>query len=302
MRFVKFNRILRASASLPVTRDEAFVARVVGATAVGPVRRSASVRRFARAFAAASAAFASLFFAVYSLSPVAALTVDANPSMELRINRFDRVVGLHALNADAEGVVDAVAWFGRTPEAVVADLGRTLVAEGWIDGDGTLLLSLSGIDAAAGARFETAIAAALTGIRPFFMNAYEASQTTVTFLATSEFQESVFDAVDDRAAFWDDVFAAAAEDAAIGGIVTTTAPMTIPSTDAEPNETAEPLVLTLEEEDLEELAAAFGVTVAKLRLAIAVFTGDPAYHTSAELEALALLPVDQLATLYDALP
>ncbi len=301
MRFGKFNRILRASASLPVTRDEAFVARVVGTT-VEPVRRSASVRRFARAFAAASAAFASLLFAVYSLSPVAALTVDANPSMELRINRFDRVVGLHALNEDAEGVVDAVAWFGRTPEAVVADLGRTLVADGWIDEDGTLLLSLSGVDAAEGARFETAIASALTGIRPFFMNAYGTAQTTVTFLATSEFQESVFDAVDDRAAFWDDVFAAAAEDAAIGGIVTTTAPMTIPSTDAEPNETAEPLVLTLEEEDLEELAAAFGVTVAKLRLAIAVFTGDPAYRTSADLEALSLLPVDQLAALYDALP
>ncbi|MFA5006457.1 MAG: hypothetical protein WC509_03185 [Candidatus Izemoplasmatales bacterium] len=302
MRFGKFNRILRASTSLPVTRDEAFVARVVGTPAeAGPFRKSVSARRFARAIAAAASAFAALVFGFYSLTPVAALTVDANPSMAIAINRFDRVVGLHALNEDAEAVVDEVAWFGRTPEAVVADLGDALVAGGWMDEDGTLLLALSGIDAAEGARYEAAIASALPDVRSLFMSSYATAQASVSFLATPEFQESVDEAIDDRSSFWDDVFAAAG-DAMITGVVTTTAPASTETSNVEPVEDVEPLVLTLDDDDLVALASSFGVTVAKLRLALAVFAGDPAYRTSADLESLSHLSVDELVARYDALP
>ena len=303
MNMRQFNRLLRASASLPVTRDDALVGRVSAAAATGAPRRRFSLRRLPMYLSGALAIFATVVMAVVSLLPATVLTVDANPSLELKINRFDRVVGMTALNADATSVADSLDWFGRDADVVLADLVDRLVADGWIDADGFVLLGLSAIDPSEGDAYEADFAAALPGINLLYMNTYEATASTVTIVASADFRSSATDAESDQADIWDAFISEAAEDAAAGAVVTTTAAMTTTApTDSTPAYATDPLVLTLDADDLAALAASFGVTEAKLRLAIAVFCADSAYRTSTDLKALALMPVGELAILYAALP
>ncbi len=307
MKFRQFNALLQSSAALPVTRDEEFVRRVVGSPEPVPTARPTTPwSRIAVSFASAAVAFASFVFGFYGLHPAVVLTVDANPSIELSINHFDRVIGLVALNEDAEAIVDDLAWFNRTPASVLSSVYDELVLAGYVEPGDVLLLGLSGLASAQADSYQSAFAAALSEATLLYMNDYRDEDATVVLRASQAFQESVDAAEDDRAAIWDGVYSEAAA-GSFDGITTTTAPMI--TTTAGANTTGVPatdsqttiLELPLSDDDLEALAASYGVSVAKLRLAIAVFNGTPAMRTTTDLEALALLPVAQLAALYAAL-
>ena len=94
------------------------------------VLRPLGARRPALAALAAAAAVCLLVMSVplavgYVLasgSPVACVTVDINPSLELGVNRWDRVVGAQALNAEGEAVLSSVEWSGRPVDEVVMDI------------------------------------------------------------------------------------------------------------------------------------------------------------------------------------
>jgi len=307
MKFRQFNQLLKTAANLPVTRDEEFVRRVAGPSEMLPAkRRRTPWSRLAASFASGAVAFAAFVFGFYGLHPAVVLTVDANPSIELSVNHFDRVIGLKALNADADSIVDGLAWFNRTPETVLSSVYDELVANGYLEPGDVLLLGLSGIAAADAETYETTFAAALSAVSVLYMNDYRDTDSTVVLRASQAFQESVDAAEDDRSVIWEGVYSEAAT-GSYDGSVTTTAPMMtttagndtsgIPATDSQTTI----LELPLSEDDLEALAASFGVSVAKLRLAIAVFNGMPSMRTTTDLEALALLPVSELATLYAAL-
>lgn len=81
-----------------------------GQGSVSPARRAPRKRRM-RVFAAVAACLIAAFVGVggyaYAMKPVACVGVDINPSIELSINRFDRVVDARALSEDAQAVLDA---------------------------------------------------------------------------------------------------------------------------------------------------------------------------------------------------
>lgn len=58
----------------------------------------------------AAACFLFLLFGAYSLyfTPTATISIDVNPSIELNVNRFDRVVGVIAYNADGEQLAESL--------------------------------------------------------------------------------------------------------------------------------------------------------------------------------------------------
>lgn len=67
------------------------------------------------------------------LRPVAYVGIDVNPSVELTLNRFDIVVGTHALNDDGQRALDEVPCMWRAFDDAARDLDsamRTIAGEG----------------------------------------------------------------------------------------------------------------------------------------------------------------------------
>lgn len=67
------------------------------------------------------------------LRPVAYVGIDVNPSVELTLNRFDIVVGTHALNDDGQQALDKAPCMWRTFDDAARDLDgamRTIAGEG----------------------------------------------------------------------------------------------------------------------------------------------------------------------------
>lgn len=75
-----------------------------------PSARRVPRKRRMRVFAAVAACLIAVFVGAggyaYAMKPIAYVGVDINPSIELSINRFDRVVDARALNEDAQAVLD----------------------------------------------------------------------------------------------------------------------------------------------------------------------------------------------------
>lgn len=71
--------------------------------------------------------------AVDFLRPVAYVGIDVNPSVELTLNRFDIVVGTHALNDDGQRALDEASCIWRTFDDAARDLDgamRAIAGEG----------------------------------------------------------------------------------------------------------------------------------------------------------------------------
>lgn len=104
-----------------------------------------SAARTARA-AAVAAAFAIVVSGgtLYETAmPVSYVTEDVNPSMEYSLNRMDRVIGVSALNEDAEAIVDDLVVSGRTIQTAVGAAGERLEAAGKLDEDDYILFSVT---------------------------------------------------------------------------------------------------------------------------------------------------------------
>lgn len=86
------------------SRTKAFIARKTN----GYAAREILARR--RILAAAAACLALVLFAGAGLyfTPTAHINIDINPSLELGINRFDRVISVDALNNDGEALVQSL--------------------------------------------------------------------------------------------------------------------------------------------------------------------------------------------------
>jgi uncharacterized membrane protein YgcG len=63
-------------------------------------------------------------------APVAFVTLDASPSLELGVNRWDRVVSAHGLNAQGEKLLVGLTWRGRRVSDVVSAVGEATVRGG----------------------------------------------------------------------------------------------------------------------------------------------------------------------------
>lgn len=73
-----------------------------------PARNMKSIYRKISTVAASFLILAMLSSGVYAYyTPYSYVSVDINPSLELYINRFDKVIGVHAFNEDAQKVIQA---------------------------------------------------------------------------------------------------------------------------------------------------------------------------------------------------
>lgn len=118
-----------------------------------PSARRVPRKRRMRVFAAVAACLIAVFVGAggyaYAMKPIAYVGVDINPSIELSINRFDRVVDARALNEDAQAVLDAANVQGKPyaeaaaalaaacesylGEGVVVEVGVSCSDEGWCE-------------------------------------------------------------------------------------------------------------------------------------------------------------------------
>lgn len=108
-----------------------------------PVARRAPRRLATRLAAAACLVLALLGGAYVALTPTAYVGIDVNPSIELAVNRFDRVVGARGVNDDGADVLQGadVMWAGCADALGI--IGERLEQEGYLDGGAELEVSVT---------------------------------------------------------------------------------------------------------------------------------------------------------------
>ena len=108
-----------------------------------PLARRAPRRLVARLAAAACLVLALLGGAYVTLTPTAYVGIDVNPSIELAVNRFDRVVGARGVNDDGASVLEgADGMWARCADALGA-IRETLAQEGYLAGDAALEVTVT---------------------------------------------------------------------------------------------------------------------------------------------------------------
>lgn len=103
--------------------------------------RHTLVRRFTYA-AAAALIFAGIFSYNLYFTPSAYIDVDVNPSIELSINRFDRVIDTHAYNSDGSEILTAVDITHKDYRDAVNILFTSLTQKGYSGTESYISLTL----------------------------------------------------------------------------------------------------------------------------------------------------------------
>lgn len=118
---------------------------VMGRTEAGKKRRLFSFRRF---IPAACLVFFLIAFGIYQLYfiPTSAISIDINPSLELEINRFDKVIFVKGYNTDGEKLAEALdIRFLKYTEAVDQILNSESIAD-YLAGDEELSITVVSSD------------------------------------------------------------------------------------------------------------------------------------------------------------
>ena len=99
---------------------------------------------------ASIAIIAALIIGVYSyniyFTPSFYMDVDINPSIELTLNRYDRVIGYHAYNDDGQYVLDAVKIKHSNYLSAFESLIGIMMQEGFTSDDGFVSVTLHATD------------------------------------------------------------------------------------------------------------------------------------------------------------
>lgn len=111
-------------------------------------RRQRPGRRMRRAVCAACACLAVLLLAgcgVY-FTPTAVIGVDVNPSLELTVNRFDRVIRVSGRNEDGQQLADSLTLLHQTYTRAVEQVLESPAVQNCLAQDGALSLAVVEID------------------------------------------------------------------------------------------------------------------------------------------------------------
>lgn len=79
----------------------------------------------------------------YYQTPVQYLSLDINPSVELGINAFDKVVSAEGYNEDGQNILEGLDLKGSTVDAAVQSLVLSADEKGYIAADGSTVISLT---------------------------------------------------------------------------------------------------------------------------------------------------------------
>ena len=114
----------------------------------GELRRRSrrfSPQRLAGACAAAMLlVFGILSFSLYSIAD-AYVSIDVNPSMELTLNRFGRVIDVRAYNGDGEAIIGELALKGKSYEEATELIFSTLSAAGYLSDDALISVTVHSV-------------------------------------------------------------------------------------------------------------------------------------------------------------
>lgn len=106
-------------------------------------RRRKPAVRFAAVFASFAVVFLiGIFAGALYVSPSAYIAVDVNPSVELTINRFDRVVGIHAYNEDGKNVLSGLDIKHKSYTDALDILLEAMNQKGYIKNNGLMSVTL----------------------------------------------------------------------------------------------------------------------------------------------------------------
>jgi hypothetical protein len=79
----------------------------------------------------------------YYKTPTSYVSVDINPSVELGINAFFKVVTVKAYNTDGETVIAGLSLYNRNVESAVRQIVKSAAQNGYITDDGTTFISVT---------------------------------------------------------------------------------------------------------------------------------------------------------------
>ena len=135
-----------------VRAEEALKARTKSDLAGRMLQSRPKVLKFPRRMAVAMAACLLIALAGWSgyslyFTPMVSISIDINPSLELGINRFDRVISVQGMNADGQKLAQSLnVYFKQYSDAVEEILSDTFVSA-LLDGDEVMTIAVVGSDA-----------------------------------------------------------------------------------------------------------------------------------------------------------
>ena len=122
-------------------RTRAFTARRQASRPRSPRRWVAAVAAACLLLAAAGIGGHWLYF-----TPTAAISIDVNPSLELEVNRFDRVIGVEGYNEDGRALAALVDVTFQSYDQAVEEILSNEVVVGLLDRDELLTITVTGRD------------------------------------------------------------------------------------------------------------------------------------------------------------
>ena len=160
MKLHRFLQVFRANATLPSPRKPDFSSLTYPAPAISP-QRGFSFRRLAMSLSVALIGLFSVAGYWLQTTPVAAVTIDFNPSIELVVNAFHRVIEIRAENPDGEHLLTNIDYKNRSVAEVVQTVYHVGIDKGYILPDQLqyFLLGFQGDDALAESKLRQAVAA-----------------------------------------------------------------------------------------------------------------------------------------------
>ena len=75
-------------------------------------------------------------------SPVGTVRMQINPDVQMRVNRFDRVVGLEGLNEDGKALINGYRAYGKEMQTVSDELADRAVELGYLNDGGRITLTV----------------------------------------------------------------------------------------------------------------------------------------------------------------
>jgi len=78
------------------------------------------------------------------VTPAYYVSLDVNPSLVLEVNIFERLIGMEAMNEDAESILAGLDWKNKNADEVLALAIRKIEQEGYFNAGGNILITVAG--------------------------------------------------------------------------------------------------------------------------------------------------------------
>lgn len=116
--------------------------------------------------------------------PVAYVDLDVNPSIELALNRFDRVIGIHAYNEDGSDIIKDILLKNRSYGEALTLLMEAINQHGYFQDNALISVTFS-LETDNKSKEQDLLAGIQTGIEDYMTGHHHASQTQIDVFSVS---------------------------------------------------------------------------------------------------------------------